>query len=265
MKQSTEGTAFGSAEDEPLKSPSFIKRRSSLTGSLLGNYEESILNGRLSTPPSASIDFLCQISALSSTSSIALKPISIPFKAQFYRITSSASFGSGSVATNTSIRHRSLSDSTGAHINADQLAASFNRRMSLQSSLPFVEEVGTPYIGTIDLSQPIQIPFQGKLQIIIRNMDKSVVKVFLISYDYSGLSVGNRSFLRHKIYAKPKDPDAMPGVKDSLRYAVCLQFVCGSNEDGKKKRLYITKNIRAVFSNRVISDQEEYRVVYDSV
>jgi hypothetical protein len=187
-----------------------------LFGSLVGSYEESILNGRMSTLPSKPITFHAQIGVLGHgpcKPSLRCPPhVTLVFPSFFYELE--------------------------------------------DSDLP------TPYVGTIDLEGGLtgerfkrkpgyyRLPPQGQIQIVIKNPNKTAVKLFLIPYDLCDMPAGTKTFLRQKSFGLPEDQEE--GGK--LRYAIHLQVCCS-----EKNHLYLFKHIRVVFSNRASS--EKLRVV----
>ncbi|KAI8138137.1 hypothetical protein BJV82DRAFT_632730 [Fennellomyces sp. T-0311] len=101
-----------------------------------------------------------------------------------------------------------------------------------------------PYVGTVDLVPPYRLPPKGQLQIVIKNPNKTAVKLFLIPYDVSDMPKNTKTFLRQKSYDG-----------HSLRYAVQVQL-CRT----EKKRVYLYKHIRVVFANRIADAREKLKV-----
>ena len=350
-----------------------------LYGSLVGGYEESILTGRLSTPPSKPIPFICQIGVISMESkkcAVKCPPhIVIPFKASFYEWTDSASstglpsasrsaFVSGPTSAFSPIspinhaissqdpfvryRRRSSSDvmlsendmdvddgSTSSQssqippINATHqpLTLISPSAMPLSKIGTMTDLLGTPYVGTVDLEwglgavnnygysldyriftamdcyEPVslpgnrsmadplgamRIPLRGQVQVLVKNQNRTAVKVFLVPYDYRDMKPFFRTFLRQKSFSvasvlgsgKDIDAGAIPSETNaSLRYALHLQFLClppSSNNDQSDgvdstknsrklgKRLYLYKSIRVVFSHRVPDGSEKLKVIYET-
>lgn len=185
--------------------------------SFVGSFEESLFSGRMSTMPSKPITFHCQIGVLGTGEckpSLKCPPHwSIVFPATFYK-------------------------------------------------LPDNEDTTTPpdspYVGTVDLYEhastlpksPIgyRIPPKGQLQVVIKNPNKTAVKLFLIPYDLTDMPKNTKTFLRQKSYAIEE--------KRVLRYAIHLQFY--RNE---KNRIYLYKSIRTVFANRKADAREKFHVV----
>ncbi|KAF3182973.1 hypothetical protein TWF788_005776 [Orbilia oligospora] len=209
-------------------------------GSFVGSYEESILNGRMSTTPSKPLQFLAQIGVLGlgkcKTSLKCPTHVTIPFPAYFYSV---GDYDSPS-----------------------------------------------PYVGQIDLDTALQnpakpsksfpeggyrIPPRGQLQIIIKNPNKTAVKLFLVPYDLTDMKVGQKTFIRQKAYSADAYIDTLtkPGAvpmtpvtaqkmrdkeREALRYLIHLHLCCPS-----KGRYYLHRNIRLVFANRVPDGKEKLR------
>ena len=105
-----------------------------------------------------------------------------------------------------------------------------------------------------------RIPQQGQLQIIIKNQNKTAVKLFLIPYDLSTMEPGTKTFIRQRSYSGGPIIDSVPALKDPsadrpiLRYLVHLHICCPS-----RGRYYLYKSIRVVFANRVPDGKEKLR------
>ncbi|KAI9248070.1 hypothetical protein BY458DRAFT_536643 [Sporodiniella umbellata] len=108
------------------------------------------------------------------------------------------------------------------------------------------EDQSTPYVGTVDLLDPgYRIPPKGQIQVVIKNPNKTAVKLFLIPYDFKDMPKNSKTFLRQKSYALHTH---------LLRYAIHLH-ICRVG-----KRLYIYRSIRIVFANRVADGREKFKV-----
>ncbi|KAI9347144.1 hypothetical protein BD770DRAFT_396013 [Pilaira anomala] len=111
------------------------------------------------------------------------------------------------------------------------------------------EEGNTPYVGTVDVKEPgYRIPPKGQLQVVVKNPNKTAVKLFLIPYDFTDMPKNTKTFLRQKSYTidTPK----------LLRYAIHLQ-ICRT----EKKRIYLYKSMRIVFANRIADAREKFQVM----
>lgn len=112
-----------------------------------------------------------------------------------------------------------------------------------------------------------RIPQKGQIQIIIKNQNKTAVKLFLVPYDLTGMEAGTKTFIRQRSYGgtatednnnssnnnnnKDKDKD---GDKAVLRYLVHLHICCPA-----PRRYYLYKSVRVVFANRGPDGQEKLR------
>lgn len=197
-----------------------------------------MLTGRLSTPPSKPIQFICEIGAMARTKcrpSLRCPPhVTIPFPAFFYEWREHADGG--------------------------------GRRRDEQGRVTTVSDGATwstPYVGTVDLewglgplnghgyhgndhstttptlpkhrslSDPpgaFRLARKGQLQLLIKNPSRTVVKVFLVPYDLRTMEPWTRVVLRQKIYARDRqqqggDGDSAGG-DGNLCYALHLQFLC---------------------------------------
>jgi hypothetical protein len=119
-----------------------------------------------------------------------------------------------------------------------------------------------------------RIPQQGQLQIIIKNPNKTAVKLFLIPYDLEGMEAGTKTFIRQRSYSGPIIEQPLPGKlntsqdeesgqsqpslasdhRPTLRYLIHLHICCPS-----RGRFYLYKSIRVVFANRVPDGKEKLR------
>lgn len=199
------------------------ERRNSLTdnshhGCFVGSFEESLFSGRMSSMPSKPIMFHCQIGVLGHGSdckpSLKCPPHwSILFPATFYKLPQQD-----------------------------------------QDYTPV-----TPYVGTVDIgdyalnelkkstSPGYRIPAKGQLQVVVKNPNKTAVKLFLIPYDFTEMPKNTKTFLRQKSYTQ--------GTK-ILRYAIHVQ-ICRT----EKKRIYLYKTMKVVFSNQKMDAREKFDVV----
>jgi hypothetical protein len=120
-----------------------------------------------------------------------------------------------------------------------------------------------------------RIPQQGQLQIVIKNPNKTAVKLFLVPYDLSDMEAGQKTFIRQRSYSAgpiidmplssrknlgTDRPEASlsnsddPNDRPILRYLIHLHICCPS-----KGRFYLYKSIRVVFANRVPDGKERLR------
>ncbi|RPB10623.1 hypothetical protein P167DRAFT_525664 [Morchella conica CCBAS932] len=206
-------------------------------GSFVGSYEESILNGRMSTTPSKPLSFVAQIGVLGigkcKASLRCPAHVTLPFPAYFYSV--------GDY------------DSPSPYVGQIDLDTALSAEKNKPSKVP--PGVGGAY----------RIPQRGQLQIVIKNPNKTAVKLFLVPYDLKDMDAGTKTFIRQKSYsagnALLSDLPQSSTVsmkrekeKDALRYLIHLHIVCPS-----RGRYYLHKSIRIVFANRVPDGKEKLR------
>ncbi|KAI9299083.1 hypothetical protein K502DRAFT_361855 [Neoconidiobolus thromboides FSU 785] len=144
-----------------------------------------------------------------------------------------------------------------------KIGASFRNNITPHVTFPFSptfyqhdEETSSPYVGDINLGEDfqdrLQIPKEGKLQIILKNSCSTAIHLFLVPYDFKDIPNCHKTFLRHKTYvSKVRHPNI-------LRHAIHLQFA--SDSEGK---LYLYKNIRVVFTLRAVESFESTFCSFD--
>jgi len=120
-----------------------------------------------------------------------------------------------------------------------------------------------------------RIPQVGQLQIVLKNPNKTAVKLFLIPYDLSEMEPGQKTFIRQRSYSAGPIVDmplssrsnygtdrpeaSLSGASDPkdrpvLRYLIHIHICCPT-----KNRFYLYQNIRVVFANRVPDCKEKLR------
>ncbi|KAI9669452.1 MAG: hypothetical protein M1817_004677 [Caeruleum heppii] len=260
---------------------------------MVGSYEESILRGRMSTVPSKPLNFVAQIGVLGLGD---CKPslrcpahVSVPFPAVFY------SYGSANVGRSDA------EDQPSPYVGLVDLENSLNkpsepneiRRRARHVTLPsgpssptsnaMIDEHSRIKLLEHDLRRrekrkrrstspktptggSYRIPQKGQLQIIIKNPNKTAVKLFLVPYDLQGMEAGTKTFVRQRSYSAgpiidmaPSEltkasPEPKTDSKDrpTLRYLIHLHICCPS-----PGRYYLYKSIRVVFANRVPDGKEK--------
>ncbi|KAF9185418.1 hypothetical protein BGZ51_003948 [Haplosporangium sp. Z 767] len=135
-----------------------------------------------------------------------------------------------------------------------------------------------PYVGNLDLDSGfrgarrfarmpggMRIPLRGQVQVMIKNPNKTVVKVFLVPYDFTDMPAGTKTFLRQKYYSTgpgmgPTTTTTNTKGGGTLRYAIHLQFCCPA-----PGYVYLYRSIRVVFANRVPDGKESLRVVLEGL
>ncbi|KAI0449193.1 hypothetical protein F5B21DRAFT_62819 [Xylaria acuta] len=252
--------------------------------SMVGSYEESILRGRMSTTPSKPLDFLAQIGVLGlgkCKSSLRCPPhVTLPFPAVFYSYASSSHGRSkeddgpspyvGQIDLENGLpnqgdearskrKHQTRAverRAAGADVMdtnyPDANMSSWNARKTQRAK----RTSGSPRAPP---GGSYRIPEKGQIQIIIKNPNRTAVKLFLVPYDLAGMEPGTKTFVRQRSYSKGPIIDNMPDSKGNstadrpiLRYLVHLHICCLS-----RGRFYLYKNIRVVFANRVPDGKEK--------
>lgn len=283
------------------QTPPFLRsRRPSLASdaspiqhaSMVGSYEESILRGRMSTTPSKPLDFTAQIGALGKGGCKPKYPahVTVDFPAVYY----SWNAGVG--------RSTSVEDEPSPYVGYIDLEhqlpeASTKEKRRRKPDVDLAEDHGSMSESMKKLSNPrkrgkrkhrspsprprtptggsYRIPQQGQLQILIKNPNKTAVKLFLVPFDLEGMEPGTKTFIRQRCYSagpitetpptssrsSPDQPSlsptpAKPDPKDkpTLRYLIQLNICCPS-----KSRFYLYRSIHVVFANRVPDNMAKIR------
>ncbi|KAK4179236.1 hypothetical protein QBC36DRAFT_82341 [Triangularia setosa] len=260
--------------------------------SLVGSYEESILRGRMSTTPSKPLEFMAQIGVLGlgkCKASLRCPPhVTLPFSAVFYSYASTShgrsktDDGPSPYVGNIDLENGLTNPDEGQRTKR-KLQSRYPERKATAEEEPMVqEEAGELSEGggarkgakqkrrsRSPKAPPggrYRIPEKGQLQIIIKNQNKTAVKLFLVPYDLAGMEPGTKTFVRQRSYsAGPILETKVPDIKNAeantlgtdratLRYLVHLHICCSS-----KGRYYLYKSIRVVFANRVPDGKEKLR------
>ena len=253
--------------------------------SMVGSYEESILRGRMSTAPSRPVDFTAQIGVLGKGNCKPKCPahVTVPFPAVYYNWAA----GNGRSPVNDEpspyVGHIDLQHSLSGDTSKPSAEGGAEPPMSDREeqnlvSVTIANDTLGPQTG---LERPrkrrrapvlappsgsYRIPEQGQLQIIIKNPNKTAVKLFLVPYDLAGMEPGTKTFVRQRLYsagpilAKPLASMSTPKLmspfnkkeKPTLRYLIHVNICCPS-----KGRFYLYQHIRVVFANRVPDNKEQ--------
>ncbi|OJD15862.1 hypothetical protein AJ78_03915 [Emergomyces pasteurianus Ep9510] len=269
--------------------------------SMVGSYEESILRGRMSTSPSKPLDFTAQIGVLGRGNckpNLKCPPhVTVPFPAVFYSYPSSG--GGRSISDDSPSPYVGFIDIENTLPREDRTNHKNRRRHASPLKPVNRPEADTAMLdGTANgttqrewrrrekrsrrspspKSPPggcYRIPQQGQLQIIIKNPNKTAVKLFLVPYDLEGMEPGTKTFIRQRSYSAgpiidmpmsartnlgTDRPEASLGIgedpsdKPILRYLIHLNICCPS-----RGRFYLYSGIRVVFANRVPDGKEKLR------
>ncbi|KAL8701329.1 MAG: hypothetical protein Q9201_004969 [Fulgogasparrea decipioides] len=258
--------------------------------SMVGSYEESILRGWMSTAPSKPLDFTAQIGVMGKGNCKPKCPphITVPFPAVFYKWEGGAG------------RMQSRVDDEPSpyvgHIDLQQLPTPGESKTTRRghSKSPPADAKGFTQMqklaGPVDASTTAhaqnqkkrrrtspapaspqggyRIPQKGQLQIVIKNPNKTAVKLFLVPYDLEDMEAGTKTFIRQRCYStdpiidgltnRPKS-ELMPSThgdltknKPTLRYLIHVN-ICSPSTG----RYYLYQHIRVVFANRVPDNKEQ--------
>ncbi|KAF8950426.1 hypothetical protein BGZ52_002544 [Haplosporangium bisporale] len=194
---------------------------------------------------------------------------------QFAAPHSKASAHSFSQQPSFSQSYNSLGSFSSSPITSGLLSAGLPGAIgSLPRSVPSAnDDPILPYVGNLDLDNGLRgerrfarmpggmrIPLRGQIQVVIKNPNKTAVKVFLVPYDFSDMPPGTKTFLRQKHYSTGPGMGPSSGQGGTLRYAIHLQFCCPA-----PGYVYLYRSIRVVFANRVPDGKESLRVVMEGL
>ena len=272
--------------------PSFSLEASPLHhASMVGSYEESILRGRMSTTPSKPLEFMAQIGVLGlgkcKSSLRCPSHVTLPFSAVFYSY-ASTSYGRSKMEEGPSPYVGQVDLENGLANPDDGQRAKRKLQTRYQDRKELAEEDSVVQDSPADLSEGdgaskptkskrrsrspkappggrYRIPEKGQLQIIIKNQNKTAVKLYLVPYDLAGMEPGTKTFIRQRSYSAGPiiEANSIPDAKETpagaadrptLRYLIHLH-ICSPS----KGRYYLYKSIRVVFANRVPDGKERLR------
>ena len=244
--------------------------------SMVGSYEESILHGRMSTPPSKPFDFTAHIGALGRGTKPKMPAhVTVPFQAVFYDWTSQG-FGN-SISSEPSpyvgfIDLRNMHETMTRHEEVDGSLGETNELVDSHTQdthdrVPGDASKKRKRHSSSSLKAPsggYRIPAQGHVQVVVKNPYKTALKLFLVPYDLTGMEPGQKTFVRQRYYssgpmlerplASETRSTANPSRvlnKSTLRYLIHLKMCCPS-----KGKFFVYDQIRVVFANRVPDDKE---------
>ncbi|KFU91192.1 Protein FAM214B, partial [Chaetura pelagica] len=116
--------------------------------------------------------------------------------------------------------------------------------------------------GVIDLEalgkKGYSVPKAGTIQVTLFNPNKTVVKMFLVTYDFQDMPANHMTFLRHRIFLVPvgEEEGATRGLGDLLGTGPPRRVLCylmhlrfHSSKSGK---IYLHNDIRLLFSRKSI-------------
>lgn len=293
-RRSLASTPSFSLADSSPQTPFLRSRRPSLGAdvsplqhaSMVGSYEESILRGRMSTTPSKPLDFMAQIGVLglgNCKSSLRCPAhVTLPFSAVFYSYASTLHGRSktedgpspyvGQIDLENGLAVPDEGQRTKRKPQAKQPERGEDDQDVLMQGTPAEAPEGDARTSAKRKRRSrspkppppggrYRIPEKGQLQIIIKNQNKTAVKLFLVPYDLAGMEPGTKTFIRQRSYSAGPIMDTLPtaapdaaGDRPILRYLIHLHICCPS-----KGRFYLYKSVRVVFANRVPDGKERLR------
>ncbi|XP_052032290.1 atos homolog protein B isoform X2 [Apodemus sylvaticus] len=107
-----------------------------------------------------------------------------------------------------------------------------------------------PFLGVVDLNplgrKGYSVPKAGTVQVTLFNPNQTVVKMFLVTFDFSDMPAAHMTFLRHRLFLVPvgEEGNASPAHR-LLCYLLHLRF-----RSSRSGRLSLHGDIRLLFSRR---------------
>ncbi|XP_047381267.1 atos homolog protein B isoform X2 [Sciurus carolinensis] len=107
-----------------------------------------------------------------------------------------------------------------------------------------------PFLGVVDLNplgrKGYSVPKVGTIQVTLFNPNQTVVKMFLVTFDFSDMPAAHMTFLRHRLFLVPvgEEGNASPTHR-LLCYLLHLRF-----RSSRSGRLSLHGDIRLLFSRR---------------
>ncbi|KHJ36158.1 hypothetical protein EV44_g5599 [Erysiphe necator] len=274
-------------------SPEF-SQNPKLHASMVGSYEECLIHGRMSTTPSRQFDFFAELGVLGmkkSSKHLKFPPhINIPFPAVFYSYESldinsklGLDAGQSPYVGLIDLEKRNLNQSitrtpplsrAGARYNSKReyrknqiRAASFSTNQAPGYKICGVKKGELrSKSSSLPPTGGYRIPKIGQLQLIIRNPNKTPVKVFIVPYNLSEMKPGTKTFIRQRIFLtkiavdeslKPntsssKAKNSNPQILRSLvHFQICSPCL---------NQFYLYKDIKLVFENRITDCSEKLSI-----
>lgn len=124
----------------------------------------------------------------------------------------------------------------------------------------------SPFLGVISL-EPLgrkgySVPKAGTIQVTLFNPNKTVVKMFLVTYNFGDMPVNHMTFLRHRTFLVPvkggvETESSTPERKKILCYLMHLRF-----QSSKSGKIYLHNDIRLLFSRK--SDEVDTGIPYEA-
>uniref|UniRef100_A0A8C5X639 Atos homolog protein B n=1 Tax=Malurus cyaneus samueli TaxID=2593467 RepID=A0A8C5X639_9PASS len=108
----------------------------------------------------------------------------------------------------------------------------------------------SPFLGVIDLEalgkKGYSVPKAGTIQVTLFNPNKTVVKMFLVTYDFQDMPANHMTFLRHRIFLVPV------GEEEGSASEVNLLSSPRRFHSSKSGKIYLHDDIRLLFSRKSI-------------
>lgn len=107
-----------------------------------------------------------------------------------------------------------------------------------------------PFLGVVDLNplgrKGYSVPKVGTIQVTLFNPNQTVVKMFLVTFDFSDMPAAHMTFLRHRLFLVPvgEEGNASPTHR-LLCYLLHLRF-----RSSRSGRVSLHGDIRLLFSRR---------------
>lgn len=106
-----------------------------------------------------------------------------------------------------------------------------------------------PFLGVVDLNplgrKGYSVPKMGTIQVTLFNPNQTVVKMFLVTFDFSDMPAAHVTFLRHRLFLVPVGEEGGASPSRLLCYLLHLRF-----RSSRSGRLSLHGDIRLLFSRR---------------
>ncbi|XP_008827998.1 protein FAM214A isoform X2 [Nannospalax galili] len=115
----------------------------------------------------------------------------------------------------------------------------------------------SPYMGVITLEslgkRGYRVPPSGTIQVTLFNPNKTVVKMFVVTYDLRDMPANHQTFLRQRTFSVPVKQEMKRSINKEniqhterlLRYLIHLRF-----QSSKSGKIYLHRDVRLLFSRK---------------
>ncbi|XP_018600529.1 protein FAM214B [Scleropages formosus] len=124
----------------------------------------------------------------------------------------------------------------------------------------------SPFLGVICLrslgKKGYGVPKAGTVQVALFNPNKTVVKMFLVTYDFEDMPVNHVTFLRHRIFLVPLEgvedgedeevQEERPEHRATARKKILCYLIHLRFQSSKSGKIYLHDDIRLLFSRKSI-------------